>query len=1572
MAPAKASAATKGAPAQRSIASFFSVNSASGAAAKKKSPKKSPQKKSKEILSIPSEGGETRLQSPPSKRGGLVSSKKNQSGDEDEKSMPTSSPISPDFNARKNDEGTKSKHWISTPSPCEPAKSGTKTFGRRDRKALKSGVVAPVLNSTDHPSKPSTKTGGTMEKGATPESLIGKRLKVFWPLDKVWYAGKIRAYNQSSGSHTIRYDDGEDESIVLENERIQWLDEATERGMVKSVAKPATAKHARGPSSRRNSPNLKRKKVVDEDDENDDDDELEDSLLDELKNDEGDEVHSDVSKSRKRLRVDPLAEDSPAKVLTVTTDVYDEVDITMPEQEEVKVRKRLRKAVGKAPEKTRGDAEEADEEDQKAGKRTLRKSSTSARRLQLEDAADEKSPPNKNSTKLDDDDSLDESFNPSSAEADSDGEQTSAKKRRKTASNKCDAPKPALDTKSKSQARDFFSKLSVKLTKSAAGTLPSAAVKSMSPPKDGSSEGPKVLEADKLTKGELHSSLVGEAAERFGGRLEEKFRFLGKARRDGSGRRPSDSDYDPRTVLLPPEFLKGLSGGQRQWWEFKSKHMDKVLLFKMGKFYEMFEMDAHVGAQELDLQYMKGDQPHCGFPEKLYFENAEKLARKGYRVLVVEQTETPDQLEQRKRETGAKDKVVRREVCAILTKGTIVDGEMLETSPDAAYLMSITEMAPAHQENSVSPENSATMGVCFVDTSTSHIMLSQFDDDAARSRLRSVLSELRPVELIKPRGVLTEATERAIKDHTRQPLLNLLAPGQEFWDAQRSREEIVEVYNSFSSSTKPPSGKARKKTAVNHEKELQMLPKALRLLVEAGSRGEAALSALGGCIFYLREALLDKTILRLGRTDLLPGSNGFSMAERSSEERLEEGAEVGQGWSSGRNEMLSEPYEPYMVLDSAALENLEIIENNKDGGTCGTLLAHFDACVTPYGRRLLKKWLVRPLMRVEPIMQRQQALGDLQDVAADAAINFRQELKSQSDMERLLARLHASSGACGRNADNVVLYEDAAKKQLQEFTGALRGCRALLRAMKSFEGCLSKLTSNRLRELVTPGLGVPDMAPVIDYFETAFDGEEAERTGRIVPHEGVDSSFDEAESAVKTATQELADYLVEQRKKFGNSSELCDSRKEQYQMEIPEKFHAKVPSSYEVKSSRKGYRRYWTPDIKELLLDLAAGEQQRELALRGILQGLVKRFCEDYPNWLALVKSVAEVDVLISLSEAGHSASTCRPTFVKDSRKIVAEGIRHPIACINLAGGGSFVPNDVALGGDGPPFMLLTGPNMGGKSTLIRQVCLAVVSAQIGANVTADQFELSPVDRMFVRMGAKDHIMSGQSTFLVELSETATMLRSATRNSLVALDELGRGTSTSDGQAIAHAVLEHLAHNVGCRGMFSTHYHRLATHFASDPKVGLHHMSCKVGIGEDGLEEVVFLYKLAAGACPKSYGVNVARLAGMPESVLRRATERAEEIELLWAKRADHSSQAEPKDSAAADSFGETVDGSESELAVVKEVVGMVKNIPEDVSTEVGHSALLLLWQEAKRILGTCGDNTQSSLVVEQEPGICA
>lgn len=325
-------------------------------------------------------------------------------------------------------------------------------------------------------------------------------------------------------------------------------------------------------------------------------------------------------------------------------------------------------------------------------------------------------------------------------------------------------------------------------------------------------------------------------------------------------------------------------------------------------------------------------------------------------------------------------------------------------------------------------------------------------------------------------------------------------------------------------------------------------------------------------------------------------------------------------------------------------------------------------------------------------------------------------------------------------------------------------------------------------------------------------------------------------------------------------------------------------------------RRYTCPELEELKKARAAASEQREQALAGVLSSLVSRVVSHAEALSGAAAAAAQLDVLCSFAscsiEMEAAGPVCTPRVVAlpagpaGQAVLRLKALRHPAAAslskgaARGGGGAGFVPNDTVLGGSAPPVLLLTGPNMGGKSTLLRQVCLAALLAQVGADVPAESMELTPVDAVFVRMGARDNIVAGQSTFMVELAETAAMLRRATANSLVACDELGRGTATNDGAAIAHAVLEHLATGCKARTLFSTHYHLLADEAAAWPAVALGHMGCHVAPPvDDGAEVVTFLYRLTAGNCPKSYGMNVARIAGLPESVVAAAAARAAAME---------------------------------------------------------------------------------------------
>ncbi|CAL5081395.1 unnamed protein product [Urochloa decumbens] len=1227
---------------------------------------------------------------------------------------PSPSPLNPSA-ARRSTLAAASPPPPKQPPPPPPVVQEEKR-GKRDKKER--DAAAPVAVAAAAPAA----------------EVVGRRLRVYWPLDDAWYDGKVEAYDAGSRRHRVKYDDGDEEQVDLGKERFEW----------------AAAGEESTPPPARKLRRLRR---------------MSDTA-------DGEDGAGDST------------EDEDWKKDTVAEDESEEVELDDEEEEEV-IAVRSRKG------KTRN---------------SLPASGSTPSTL---------------------------GFGLTSASG-----STISKKRKKVDVGSLDCAKR-------------FSFEAVNTTGVSCGWKEQAT-------------------------GNANTALTGEAAERFGQRDVEKFKFLGEGRKDAKGRRPGSPGYDPRTLLLPSQFLKSLTGGQRQWWEFKSQHMDKVLFFKMGKFYELFEMDAHVGAKDLDLQYMKGEQPHCGFPEKNLTVNLEKLAKKGHRVLVVEQTETPDQLELRRKATGIKDKVVRREICAVVTKGTLTEGEHLLANPDPSYLLSVTE---SHQQSLKKNQDACTIGVCIVDVSTNKFIVGQFQDDPERHGLCSILSEMRPVEIIKPGKMLSPETEKALKNNTREPLINELLPSIEFWDAEKTIHEIRQYYISEDKQT----------NVDDVHDSMDCLPNLICELIGEGDK-TYALSALGGSLFYLRQTLLDEKILPCAEFEPLACSGLINNIRK------------------------------HMILDAAALENLELLENIRTGGLSGTLYAQLNHCVTGFGKRLLKRWIARPLYDRRAILRRQTAVATFKGAGHDYAAQFRKDLSRLPDMERLLARLFSSCDESKRSS-SVVLYEDAAKRLLLQFTAALRGCQQMFHACSSLSTLICTEES-QLNDLLSPGKGLPNVSSILDRFRDAFDWSEADHNGRIIPREGCDPEYDATCNAIQEIEVNLKEYLKEQRKLL-RQVKYVNVGKDMYLIEVPEDMRGSVPENYELQCTKKGFYRYWTPELKELISELSKAEAEKESRLKGILQNLIQLFVEHHSEWRQLVSVVAELDVLISLAIASNyfEGPSCCP-IIKESNgpddipTFNARNLGHPIIRSDSLGKGSFVSNDIKIGGPGnASFIVLTGPNMGGKSTLLRQVCLTIILAQIGADVPAENLELSLVDRIFVRMGARDHIMAGQSTFLVELMETASVLSSATKNSLVALDELGRGTSTSDGQAIAASVLEYLVHQVQCLGLFSTHYHRLAVEH-KDTKVALCHMACQVGEGEGGLEEVTFLYRLTPGACPKSYGVNVARLAGIPASVLQRANEKSNDFEANYGKR-----RRMTKDKHASAQ-------SEDKFSAIRDVLRIVKALP--------------------------------------------
>ncbi|XP_072436706.1 DNA mismatch repair protein Msh6 [Chiloscyllium punctatum] len=962
----------------------------------------------------------------------------------------------------------------------------------------------------------------------------------------------------------------------------------------------------------------------------------------------------------------------------------------------------------------------------------------------------------------------------------------------------------------------------------------------------------------------------------------EKLEWLkpGK-RKDAKRRKEGEPEYDPSTLYVPDDFLCRCTPGMRRWWELKSQMFDTVIFYKVGKFYELYHMDAVTGVTELGLSFMKGSWAHSGFPEIAFGRFSDALVQKGYKVARVEQTETPEMMEARCKSLHHPtkfDRVVRREVCRVITKGTqtysVLDGSAAESC--SKYLLCFKEAAA-----STEPAGQAcSYGVCFVDTSVGKFHVGQFVDDRHCSRLRTLLAHHPPVQVLFERGNPSAETRKILKGCLGSALQEGLQPASQFWDASKTLRVLAE--EGYFSEVKEPG---------------VPLPDALRPMVsETDSLGltpgedyDLALSALGACVFYLKRCLVDQELLSMANFEEYTPVDVSTDCAKGSPTRP----------AVGRQRL---------VLDGVTLTNLELLQNATTGTREGTLLEQLDHCCTYFGKRLLKQWLCAPLCQPVTIEDRLNAIEDLMAVPSTVA-ELVELLKKVPDLERLLSRIH-SVGSPLKSKDHpdsrAVFYEETSysKKKIADFLSSLEGFKVFQEVLRVVEPSVAAFRSQLLRQIVNlkgstaEGL-FPDLSAELKRWDTAFDHQKARNTGVITPKAGFDPDYDQALADIKQTERELQEYLEAQRVRLCcRSMVYWGSGRNRYQLEVPENIaDRRVPEDYELKSTKKGYKRYWTKAIEKLLDTMNNAEERRDSALQDCMRRLFYNFDKNYKNWQAAVDCMAVLDVLLSLTHYSQTGDgpMCRPVVMladDDARPFLElRASRHP--CVLKTFFGDFIPNDVFIGCtdvddlDGGPSnnqascLLVTGPNMGGKSTLMRQVGLLIILAQLGCYVPAESCKFNPVDRVFTRLGASDRIMSGESTFFVELSETSSILQHATPHSLVLLDELGRGTATYDGTAIASAVVKELAENIKCRTLFSTHYHSLVEDFSCSTAVSLGHMACMVEneCEDPSQETITFLYKFIKGACPKSYGFNAARLANIPEEIIQKGHKKAKEFE---------------------------------------------------------------------------------------------
>lgn len=539
----------------------------------------------------------------------------------------------------------------------------------------------------------------------------------------------------------------------------------------------------------------------------------------------------------------------------------------------------------------------------------------------------------------------------------------------------------------------------------------------------------------------------------------------------------------------------------------------------------------------------------------------------------------------------------------------------------------------------------------------------------------------------------------------------------------------------------------------------------------------------------------------------------------------------------------------YMNLDYNTRRNLELTRTMMNKEKKGSLIWLLDKTKTAMGKRLLRYWLEHPLLNIGTILNRQSAIADLVDDTVQR-LEITESLIGIFDIERLMTK---------------IVYGNANARELRSLCGAFEN-------LPQIKNLISKFDSSLMRKLTEDIDPLEDIHQLID---TAIEEEPpfSVREGGLIK-EGYNKELDAVRSDMNNSTSLLAQIELEQKEKTGIPKlKVGYNRVFGYYIEVTNSYKDKVPEEYIRKQTLTNCERYITQELKDLEGRIL-GAKDRSFGMEyAIFDEIRKVVANNLDRIEKTAKAIATLDVLTSLANVASDNNYTRPE-VNQSSKIILKDSRHPVVEALLSGA-PFVPNDVTLDNDSNRVAIITGPNMAGKSTYMRQVALIVLMAQMGSFVPASYAEIGVVDSIFTRVGASDDLASGQSTFMVEMNEVANIVKKATKNSLLILDEIGRGTSTYDGMSIARAVLEFVADRkkLGAKALFATHYHELTVMENLLDGVKNYNIAVKKR-GDD----ITFLRRIIPGGADDSYGIEVAKLAGLPDWIIKRAKEILKEL----------------------------------------------------------------------------------------------
>ena len=862
-----------------------------------------------------------------------------------------------------------------------------------------------------------------------------------------------------------------------------------------------------------------------------------------------------------------------------------------------------------------------------------------------------------------------------------------------------------------------------------------------------------------------------------------------------------------------------------QYLQIKRQNPDAILFFRMGDFYEMFDDDAEIVARELEIALTRRDfgrgekSPMAGIPHHAADGYIARLVGKGYRVAVCEQTSDP----------ALSKGLVDREVVRIVTPGTVVDPTMLAAKRNN-FLASVVVGREA-------------VGIAYVDITTGEFAVTQFSTPEPELALQQEMARVAPAEVIV------------------ESRITHLGSRKRRWLAAVMNEKTVTKVGSNGN----PNADVDEAVANTHDTYNNTMQNA-QALADNDDEDESAplVKALAGIAGHVtpydaRYFSEDDARHRLLTHFDVASLEGFGCAHlplaiRAAGAVLAYVQETQKGILRQLTALETYYTNAYMTLDPHTRRNLELFESGRTLSVKGSLLWVLDKTRSPMGGRLMRRWIGQPLLDIQALQHRQQITGELiTDTLTQARLA--ESLKKAGDIERLANR---------------VRQRIASPRDLVALANGLR-------AAADARAALPADANEHMPALARLAQQLADNADTTSLIESAIVDEPplSASEGGII-RAGYSEELDKVKDAAKHGQQWIAEMEQRERKRSGiNNLKVGYTKVFGYFIEITNANLGRVPPEYIRKQTLTGAERFITPDLKEYeTLVLNAQERVNKLESELFAQLRAEIAVHVAERILDTAHALAEIDVYLSLASVAAQRNYCRPTL-NDGDTIHIVAGRHPVIEQSQAET-PFIPNDVELSNRQAQIMIITGPNMAGKSTYLRQVALIVLMAQIGSYVPAEAATIGIVDRIFTRIGAQDDLATGQSTFMVEMVETANILHHATPRSLVILDEIGRGTSTYDGLSIARAVVEYLHNNKRCgaRTLFATHYHELVEVAKSLPRVRCMNVAVTE---EDG--KVVFLHKIIPGGADKSYGVHVAQLAGIPRPVIHRAEEILAELE---------------------------------------------------------------------------------------------